>query len=300
LEHFVLGILVDNELLRGEVSMKYELKQYMIKQFQAQLTEEEKSEATIRKYVHDVQSFFEYLDEDKKVSKNVVIGYKQFLMETFTPCSVNSMLSALNCFLRWAGWYDCIVKTLKIQKEAFRSGEKELSKEEYYRLLDQAHKNGNIRLYLLIQTIGSTGIRVGELRFITVESLKSGRARVSLKGKTRTVLMPKLLCRKLKIYAKERGIQSGSVFVTARGKPLDRSNICHDMKRLCEKAGVPKEKVFPHNLRHLFACIYYSEEKDLSHLADILGHSNVNTTRIYTMTSEEEQARRIEELGLVV
>ena len=193
-----------------------------------------------------------------------------------------------------------MVKLLKIQKVSFRSREKELSREEYLRLLFAAGEKKDQRLYYLMQTICATGIRVSELRFITAEAVKEGRAKVTLKGKVRTVLLPAPLCRVLKKYMKERNIQKGSLFVTRRGRPLDRSNIWHEMKALCEKAGVSREKVFPHNLRHLFACTYYKKEKDLSHLADLLGHSSIDTTRIYTMVSGEEQSRRIAALGLVV
>ena len=198
------------------------------------------------------------------------------------------------------GWYDCIVRSVKVQKQAFRAEECELTKEEYYRLLHAAREKGNMRLYYIMQTICSTGIRVSELEFITVESLESGRARVHLKGKTRTVILTEKLCRELRGYAKERCVRSGSVFVTRSGRPVDRTNILHDMKALCVSAGVSREKVFPHNLRHLFACTYYQVEKDLSHLADLLGHSSINTTRIYTLVSSEKQARQIEFLGLVI
>lgn len=271
-----------------------------IQMFCKRLVEEEKAKATISKYMYDIDTFCAYIGRDEEVSKERVIDYKESLMRCYSPNSVNSKLAALNSFFKEMGWYDCIVKSLKIQKEAFRSQNRELSKAEYYRLLEAAKNKNNMRLYFLMQTICATGIRVGELQFITVEALKEGRARVSLKGKTRTVLLPKILCRRLNAYAKEKRIRSGSIFVTSGGRPLDRSNICHAMKALCEEAGVQREKIFPHNLRHLFACTYYGMEKDLSHLADLLGHSNVNTTRIYTLNSEAEQARQIEVLGFVV
>ena len=271
----------------------------MIPRFQAQLAEEERSRATIGKYIHDVDVFFSFV-QDAPVDKEKVMEYKQYLIEKYAPASVNSMLVALNRFLKAQGWYDCVVKLLKIQKVSFRSREKELSREEYLRLLFAAGEKKDQRLYYLMQTICATGIRVSELRFITAEAVKEGRAKVALKGKVRTVLLPAPLCRVLKKYMKERNIQKGSLFVTRRGRPLDRSNIWHEMKALCEKAGVSREKVFPHNLRHLFACTYYKKEKDLSHLADLLGHSSIDTTRIYTMVSGEEQSRRIAALGLVV
>lgn len=272
-----------------------------IENFRNQLVEEEKSSATIEKYVRDVKAFLDYAGNEAVaiVSKEAVIRFKDYLLEHYAITSVNSMLAAVNCFLKKFGWYDCVVKLLKVQREAFRSHERELSKEEYYRLLKAAKDKGNERLYYIMQCICSTGIRISELKFITVESLNTRQARVCLKGKTRTVLLPSELCRRLKEYVQKRAINRGSIFVTCSGKPLDRSNILHDMKALCEASGVSRKKIFPHNLRHLFACTYYQEEKDLSHLADILGHSSVNTTRIYTLVSGEEQAKQIDMLGLV-
>ena len=209
------------------------------------------------------------------------------------------MLAAVNVFLRSLEWYDCIVKSLKIQKEAFREKERDLTKEEYYRLLSAAENKGDLRLSLIMQTICATGIRISELRFITVEAVKIGYARVYSKGKQRTVLLPEVLCRKLKSYRRERNLKKGSLFVTRNGRPMDRSNIYHAMRALCQDARVMGKKIFPHNLRHLFALTYYKVKKDISHLADLLGHSNINTTRIYTMVSGEEQARQLEFLGLV-
>jgi len=279
--------------------MEHKWEWSMLEQFQEELTNEEKSEATRRKYIRDVGAFFRYLGEIAYISKEKVMKYKQHLQEHYAATSVNSMLAAINRFFKFMGWYDCIVKALRVQKEVFRPSEKELTKEEYYRLLETAQKRGKKRLYLLMQTICSTGIRIGELKFITVEAVKAGKARVSLKGKTRTVLLPLRLCNLLKNYIKEYKIRNGSIFITRNGNPLDRSNVLHEMKGLCDRACVEKGKVFPHNLRHLFACTYYQKEKDLSHLADLLGHSSVNTTRIYTQLSGEEQIKQIELLGLV-
>lgn len=267
--------------------------------FKNQLIQAEKSHATIEKYLRDLGAFVSYVG-DEAIDKTMVVSYKEMLLEQYATSSVNSMLAAVNCFLREMGWYDCVVKTVKVQHQAFRSKERELTKEEYYRLLKAARKRNDQRLYLLMQTICATGIRVSELRFITVESLKTGRAKVSLKGKTRQVLMPKELIRELKLYCRVRKIQHGSIFVTRNGKPMDRSNILHAMKELCHDARVSRDKVFPHNLRHLFACLYYKVSKDLSRLADLLGHSNVNTTRIYTCVSGTEQQRQIDRLGLVI
>lgn len=270
-----------------------------LEEFRCSLIEDEKSPATVAKYSRDVEAFLLFAGGGE-VTKETVIRYKQHLIEKYAPASVNSMLAALNRFFKESGRYDCVVKALKIQRQAFRGNDRELTREEYYRLLDAAKKKNDTRLYMLMQTLCATGIRVSELRFITVEALRQGRATVSLKGKTRQVLIPKALSRELMRYAKDRGIHAGSIFVTRSGKPMDRSNILHRMKALCEAARVAKEKVFPHNLRHLFACLYYKVEKDLSRLADLLGHSSLNTTRIYTSLSGAEQQRQIDRLGLVL
>lgn len=269
-----------------------------IKDFEALLIRDEKSAATIEKYIRDVRAFARFLGE-RPVSKELVVQYKNRIAEKYAPASVNSMLAAVNFFLKSLGLYECTVKTVRMQRQSFRAGEREMSRNEYFRLLGAARKKKDARLYLLMQTICSTGIRVSELRFITVESLIHGKARVSLKGKTRIVLIPKSLIKELSIYARTRGIKQGSIFITRGGKALDRSNILHEMKALCEVAHVDRCKVFPHNLRHLFACLYYKAEKDLSRLADILGHASVDTTRIYTSVSGAEQQRKIDQLGLV-
>ncbi|MDO4344891.1 MAG: tyrosine-type recombinase/integrase [Eubacteriales bacterium] len=270
-----------------------------IEEFHAKLIEDEKSEATIAKYLRDLGTFFAFVGKEA-VTKETAVRYKEYLKEQYKPASVNSMLAAMNRFFREMGWMECVVKALKIQREAFRPKERELSKEEYFRLLEAAKQKQNIRLYLLMQTLCSTGIRVGELPFITVEAVRCGRATVSLKGKTRTVLLSNALRRELNHYIKERSLKSGSIFITKSGRPMDRSNILHEMKALCDEAGVERRKVFPHNLRHLFACLFYQREKDICRLADLLGHSNINTTRIYTCVSGDEQERQIERLGLVV
>lgn len=280
--------------------MEHTIKQDMLERFRSAMAEDEKSSATISKYVRDVRAFMEWLGERGTVSKETAIQYKEYLIGKYAVTSVNSMLAALNCFFRRMDWYDCLVKTLKVQREAFRRHERELSKEEYFRLLDAAQRTGNKRLQLVMESICSTGIRISELRFITAEALLCAQVRVSLKGKTRTVLLPPKLCRKLRQYAAQKGIETGSIFITSGGRPLDRSNVLHEMKRLCSEAGVDREKVFPHNLRHLFACTYYRVNKDLSHLADLLGHSNINTTRIYTQVSGEEQVKELTALGLLL
>lgn len=271
----------------------------IMERFESRLKEEEKSRATIEKYLRDAKAFAAFLG-DAPVTKDAVIRYKSRLSENYAVASANSMLAAVNSFLRFLECADCVVRTFKVQKAVFRSRELELSRNEYVRLVETAKRRGNRRLCLVMQTICATGIRISELPFITVESLHTRRARVSLKGKTRTVILPMELCRELKRYVKSSGIQSGSVFVTRGGRPMDRSNILHAMKALCQEAGVAAGKVFPHNLRHLFAVTYYNVEKDICHLADLLGHSNINTTRIYTLISCEMQEQRLDGLGLVL
>lgn len=280
--------------------MEHIIERGMLDLFRSRLIDDEKSEATLEKYTRDVEAFIRYVGIGSVITKDVTLHYKKHLIKKYAVTSANSMLAALNRFFREMGWLDCIVKSFKVQREAFRSKERELSKAEYLRLLSAAQKRGNQRLYLLMETICSTGIRVSELQAITVESLLNGRAIVSLKGKTRVVMLPAALCRALKSYVKKRKIKEGSIFVTRTGKPMDRSNILHAMKALCREAKVDCRKVFPHNLRHLFACTYYKMEKDISHLADILGHSNINTTRIYTRASGEEQIKQINRMGLIL
>lgn len=281
--------------------MEHEIKPTMLQQFETKLLEEEKSDATREKYLRDLHKFIQFLDGmgKKVITKERMIRYKLCIAEKYSINSANSMLASVNQFLKAMGWGDCVVKAYKVQRTAFRAKERELSKQEYYRLLDAAKRRKNWRLYLLIETIGATGIRVSELRFITVEALRTGRAKVSLKGKTRTIILPKDLRRDLKKYIQKAGIKKGNIFVTRNGKPLDRSNILHAMKSLCKEANVQKSKVFPHNLRHLFAFTYYQMEKDICHLADILGHSNINTTRIYTLMSSDEQEKQINRLRLI-
>lgn len=271
----------------------------MITEFRNKLIMEERSETTVRKYVHDI-GVLDMFVGTRPLNKEQMILFKKHLMERYAPSSVNSMLAAVNCFLKGIGRHDCTVKALKIQRQAFRTKEKEMTKAEYYRLLDAAKRRKDTRLYLLMQTICSTGIRVSELPFITVESVKCGSTVVSLKGKSRQILIPAALRKELKKYANEKGIRNGSIFITKSGRSMDRSNILHAMKALCADARVNAQKVFPHNFRHLFACLYYKATKDISRLADLLGHSSVNTTRIYTSTNGTEQARLIDRLGLVV
>lgn len=271
----------------------------LIQKFKEYLIDEEKSSSTLEKYIRDITVFMEWCKE-KEMNKSVVLEYKQDIVGKYAPASVNSILSSLNSFFAYNEWYDLKVKALKIQRQIFTSKDKELTKAEYERLLVAAKQKKNQRLYYLMQTICATGIRVSELKAITVSAVKSGQATINCKGKMRIVILPKQLCKMLKDYIKENNIKSGSVFVSKNGKPLDRSNIWSDMKKLCESAGVSKDKVFPHNLRHLFARTYYSIQKDVVRLADILGHSNVNTTRIYTMETGEIHRKQIQRLGLLI
>ena len=270
----------------------------IIKSFNNYLIDEEKAVATVGKYLHDVREFKMWIGE-RELSKASVLAYKAYLCERYAPASVNAALSSLNSFFDFMEWYDLRVKNLKIQKQIFASTDKELTKAEYDRLLQAAKQKKNERLYLLMQTICSTGIRVSEVRYVTVEAVSSGIAEIKCKGKCRQVFLPKQLCKILKQYIKEQKIKSGAVFVTKNGNPLDRSNIWSDMKKLCKAANVSEKKVFPHNLRHLFARTYYSLQKDIVRLADILGHSSVNTTRIYTMETGEVHRRQIQRLGLL-
>ncbi len=262
------------------------------------LISEEKSKVTIEKYIRDITAFSEWL-ADGELSKITVLEYKNQLIEKYAPSTVNSVLASLNGFFEFNERYDLKVKNLKVQKQIFCQKDKELTKAEYERLLSAAKSKKNERLYLVMQTICSCGLRVSELSYITVDAIYSGRARVKLKGKIRTILLTKELCVVLKKYIKEQGITSDSIFITRKGKPLDRFSIWRAMKRLCQTAGVAQEKVFPHNLRHLFARTYYSLQKDIVRLADILGHSSINTTRIYTLENGDLHLRQMQRLGLV-
>ena len=271
----------------------------LIQKFRIYLINEEKAKATIEKYIHDVTVFMAWLG-GQCVEKTLVIEYKNEIKEVFKPTSVNAIISSLNSFFNYNEWYECRVKALKIQKKTYADKSKELTKQEYEKLVTAAEQKGNRKLSLLIQTICSTGIRVSELQYITVEAVKSKEALIKCKGKVRPIMLTKDLCKLLKEYIKNENIKSGSIFVTKSGKPLDRSHIWKLMKALCESAGVPKEKVFPHNLRHLFARRFYSIHKDVIRLADILGHSSVNTTRIYTMESGDMHRMQIQKLGLLL
>lgn len=271
-----------------------------IQDFYTWLKSEEKSENTIEKYIRDVTAFMVYLGSGV-ITKETVIAYKSKLIaENYAVRSINSMLASLNSLFAFLGWVDLKVKTIKLQRQIYCPEEKELTKAEYIRLINAAKQKGNERLNLLIQTICGTGIRVSELRFITVEAVKCGEAVVSLKGKTRTVFIVKELKQKLLRYAAEQKITSGAIFITRSGKPMSRTNIWREMKSLCEQAEVNPQKVFPHNLRHLFARTFYGIERDIAKLADILGHSSINTTRIYIITTGNEHRQRMENMRLII
>ena len=265
--------------------------------FKNHLISEERSSATVEKYVRDVLAFSEWLC-GREVDKNTVVEYKAHLAEKYQASSTNSMLSSLNSFFVFCERHELRVKFIKTQKQLFSRDDRELTKAEYLRLLDAAKRKSR-RLYLLMQTVCATGIRVSELKFITVEAVSFERAEIDCKGKRRIVFIPKKLCKMLKDYAKSEKIKGGSIFVTKSGKPLDRSNIWSDMKKLCADAGVSASKVFPHNLRHLFARTFYTIQKDIVRLSSILGHSNINTTMIYTMESGRIHQKQIQQLGLL-
>lgn len=269
-----------------------------IETFHKYLIREEKSTATMEKYLRDVRAFFVFAGQ-AVITKDLVMGYKQALLEkNYAVRSINSMLASLNSLLDFLGWGDCKVKSLKIQRQIYCAEEKELTKAEYLRLLEASRNQP--QLNLIMQTICGTGIRVSELKYFTVETVQRGEIVVNCKSKSRTILLPGKLKKLLLAYAKKNKVRSGAIFVTRNGKPVNRSNIWAQMKKLCESAGVKHSKVFPHNLRKLFARTFYGIEKDIAKLADILGHSSINTTRIYIMTTGTEHRRKIEQLGLVV
>ena len=271
----------------------------MIGDFENYLRSDEKSDNTIEKYLRDIRAFSVFV-KAREISKAIVMEFKTSLVENYEVTSANSMIAAVNAFLRFMGWVDCCIKQFKVQKKAFCSEEKELTKAEYIRLVNAAKQKGNERLNLILQTICGTGIRVSELQFITVEAVRKGEAIVSCKNKTRTVFIVRELQKKLLNYIKTKGITTGCIFITKSGKPMSRCNIWREMKALCEQADVSPDKVFPHNLRHLFARTFYGIEKDIAKLADILGHSNINTTRIYIITTGAEHKRKMENMRLII
>ena len=267
--------------------------------FRKQLILAERSAATVEKYVRDAAAFAAFADGGA-ITKMTVIAYKEKLQRTYAPRSVNSMLAGVNSLFVFLGWHDLKVRSLKLQQRVYCHEEKELTKAEYTRLCQTAKCRHNERLCLILQTICGTGMRVSELRYVTVEAAKRGESTVSCKGKTRTVFLVKELKQKLLRYAAKQNIKSGMIFVTRTGKPISRTNIWREMKALCAEANVNPQKVFPHNLRHLFARVFYNMEKDIAKLADILGHSSINTTRIYIISTGTEHRRRMESMRLIL
>lgn len=270
-----------------------------IKAYQSHLLREERSIGTIEKYMRDVRAFACWL-QGREVSGEEASAWKEHLRETgYAPRTINSMLSALNGLFRLMKWESCCVRFLKIQRQLFRDPARELSRKDYKKLVDTAFEMGDERLGMVVETIGGTGIRVSELRYITVEAVRIGQARIFLKGKIRVILLPKKLCRKLKAYCQKQKIASGQIFVTRNKTALSRRQIWAELKALSEKAGVEASKVFPHNLRHLFAKTFYRASGDLVCLADVLGHSSIETTRIYLISTGAEHLRQLDGLGLI-
>ena len=270
-----------------------------LKEYRDYLYECEKSESTVKKYLRDAENFLDFC-KGQEIGRGIILEYKESLAQGYERSGANSMLCALNSYLTFIGKDDLHVKLFRIQKKVFCPEERELTRQEYQRLVKAARSSKNTRLSLVLQTICATGMRVSELSAVTVESAMRGEATVSCKGKTRSILLIDELCKKLLQYAKDRGITEGCIFITRNGRPLDRSNIWREMKELCREAGVNEKKVFPHNLRHLFARIFYEGEKDIAALSDILGHSSINTTRIYIISSGKAHRRKMENMNLLI
>ncbi len=279
---------------------KHILTETILKKFEKHLILEERSHATIEKYLRDSRAFMTFADRNE-VTKELVITYKNKLKtDNYKIRSINSMLASLNSLFAFLGWYDLRIRSIKVQQQIFCPEEKELTRAEYERLVRTAKANHNERLCLILQTICGTGIRVSELQYITVEAVRRGEAIVSCKGKTRTVFIVRELQKKLLRYVTKQRIVSGSIFITRNGRPISRTNIWRDMKKLCKEADVDPRKVFPHNLRHLFARVFYNIEKDIAKLADLLGHSSINTTRIYIISTGVEHRQRMETMRLII
>ena len=279
--------------------MNKQIALYQLSDFARQLQEDERSPATIENYLRHIRAFAAWAG-GQAVTKDLATQWKEHLISQYRPGTVNTMLVSLNRFFAFLGWYDCQVKTLRIQRRLFREESKELTRAEYERLVSAAQASGRERLVLLLETICSTGIRVSEVKYITVEALKLGKAEISLKGKIRTILLPNKLCRKLLKYAKKQKTVSGEVFLTRNGKGMSRKQIWAEMKSICAKAKVAATKVFPHNLRHLFARVFYKACRDVAKLADVLGHSSIETTRIYLISTGVEHAHTLERLRLIL
>lgn len=275
------------------------LSEIKINEFKKYLKENERSANTISKYIRDIRAFAQWLNGNE-VTKELVVEYKSYIYQRYAVSSVNSMLSSINSFFDYSGMCHLKVRTIKVQRAIFCSKEKELTKNDYEKLLSTAKAENKEKLYMVIQTLCALGLRVSELRYITTDAVKRGYAQIDCKGKVRMVILPCRICKLLQKYIDKNKILSGAVFITRNGNPLDRSNIWSSMKALCKRAGVSEKKVFPHNLRHLFARTYYKLKKDIVRLADILGHSSINTTRIYTMESGEIHRQTMQKLDLLL
>ncbi|WP_329737497.1 tyrosine-type recombinase/integrase [Clostridium phoceensis] len=266
--------------------------------FARQLGEEERSPATLEKYLREVRQFAAFLG-GREVTRELAAAWREELSARQSPATVNGKLTALDRLLAFLGWEDCRVKHLRVQRQLFRDSARELSREEYARLVETARRLGRGRLSLLMETICATGIRVSEVRYITAEAVREGRTEIALKGKIRTILLPGKLCRKPEKYARQKKITSGELFLTRSGRPMSRKQIWAEMKGVCRAAGVAPSKVFPHNLRHLFARCFYRVSRDVAKLADVLGHSSIETTRIYLISTGAEHARTLDQLRLI-
>lgn len=278
---------------------EYTLTSEKVTEFGKYLKASERSSGTVEKYLRDVNHFMTWLD-GKNVTREQTAGWKEYLTEKgYSPITINSMLASIHAFYKFAGWENCRVCFLRVQRQMFREQKKELTKNEYMKLVETARTQKKERLAMLIETICATGIRVSEVKYLTVESLKQGQAVISLKGKIRTILLPDKLIRKLKQYVKKKKIRAGEIFITRNGNSMSRKQIWAEMKDLCDKAGIEKTKVFPHNLRHLFARVFYQSSRDIARLADVLGHSSIETTRIYLLTTGTEYRCWLDNLKLI-
>lgn len=279
--------------------MEYLIRETDITDYQKYLAKEERAGSSIEKYIRVLHAFQHWLGR-QRVNRETVSGWKTYLLDMgYAPVTINSMLSSLNGIFRFMKWEECHVKSLRIQRRMFRDKERELDQNGYERLLKAARETGKERLALLLEAICSTGIRVSEVPYLTLEAVQKGRTDICLKGKIRTIIIPQKLCKKLRKYARKQGITSGEIFLTKNGKSISRRQIWQEMKNLCKKAGVNSSKVFPHNLRHLFARTFYRVSKNIVELADVLGHSRIETTRIYLIATGETHARQIERMGLI-
>lgn len=285
---------------KGSITMKkFFITEEILLQYQKHLYEEEKAVSTINKYIRDLKKLLEYAS-GRNITKELMIAYKKDLRKKYKLSSINSFIVAANRFFEYFGWYGLRIKTYRIQKEMFVPENRNLSKEEYKRLIKTALKMGKKRLAMILQTVCATGIRISELANVTAESVREGVVEIYNKGKQRLILLPRKLRKKLLCYMRENNIISGIVFCTSGGKPVDRSNIWKEMKSLSERAKISAKKVYPHNLRHLFAKEFYKIEKDIAKLADVLGHSNIETTRGYIKTTSDEHQKLLDKMELVI